>query len=150
MNVKIDKKVVSSGGFIFYLDKISNEIFVVLIKNLKSEYWIPKGKIEFGEEQKDTAFREIREETGLKANQIKYVGFCFLDKYLYKEDSIIISKELYINIFSADKKYLLEPEDLNRISIIDWYRYKDALNLISFNKKELIDSYDIFIKFSSI
>ena len=62
----------SCGGVVIFRGKI-----LVLYKNYKNKYegWVlPKGTVEPGEEYKDTAAREVLEETGVVANIIKYVG----------------------------------------------------------------------------
>ena len=72
--MKINKNIVkhvSSGGFIFHKDKKSLKISVLLIKNTKDEWWIPKGKLEQGESQLDAAFREINEEVGFDFDQVR-------------------------------------------------------------------------------
>ena len=60
----------SCGGVVIFRGKI-----LVLYKNYKNKYegWVlPKGTVEAGEEYKETALREVKEETGVSAsiNQI--------------------------------------------------------------------------------
>lgn len=142
----MEKKVISAGGFVFFKDRESNKTYVILIKNLKSEYWIPKGKLEPGEDQLTAAFREIKEEIGFGSDKVTYIDFCHLDKYIYEESGQSISKELYINVFEATKKYDPAPEDWKNIESVAWYEYENALSLISFNKNELEKSYLILNK----
>lgn len=140
-------KQISSGGFIFYKDPKSMEISVLLIKNLKDEYWIPKGKLEPGETQLQAAFREINEEVGFNESQITYIDFCDTFSYGYDLDEYkTLVKDLFINVFEADKEYLPAPTDWNDLKSVDWHSYQDALNIISFTKDKLEKSYEIFIR----
>ena len=62
----------SCGGVVIFRGKI-----LLLYKNYKNKYegWVlPKGTVEAGEEYKDTAMREVYEETGVKATLMKYIG----------------------------------------------------------------------------
>ena len=62
----------SCGGVVIFRGKI-----LLLYKSYKNKYegWVlPKGTVEAGEEYKDTASREVLEETGVQASIIKYVG----------------------------------------------------------------------------
>ena len=55
----------SCGGVVIFRGKI-----LLLYKNYRNKYegWVlPKGTVEAGEEYKDTAAREVREETGVDA-----------------------------------------------------------------------------------
>ena len=54
----------SCGGIVFYKGKTSTRI--LLVKNNNGRYWsFPKGHIEIGETEEETAVREIKEETSL-------------------------------------------------------------------------------------
>ena len=58
---------VSAGGVI-YRCRASRQIEVALIAHRKGESWrLPKGRTEPGETLRETALREVREETGLCA-----------------------------------------------------------------------------------
>ena len=49
--------------------------FFIRITENKYEGWVlPKGTVEAGEEFKETALREVKEETGVQAQIIKYIG----------------------------------------------------------------------------
>jgi ADP-ribose pyrophosphatase YjhB (NUDIX family) len=140
-------KHVSSGGFIFHKDKKTLKISVLLIKNNKNEWWIPKGKLEAGESQLDAAFREINEEVGFNFNQLKNIGLC--DTYTYGYDideENFLMKDLFINVFEARELYIPEPIDWNDLSEVRWFEYEEAVNNISFTKDKLEKSYEIFIK----
>ena len=61
----------SCGGVVIFRGKI-----LLLYKNYKNKYegWVlPKGTVEEGEEFRDTATREVLEETGAAASIIKYM-----------------------------------------------------------------------------
>lgn len=54
----------SCGAIVFYRAK--DELEVLLVKNRNGRYWsFPKGHVELGENERQTAVREIKEETDL-------------------------------------------------------------------------------------
>lgn len=58
----------SAGGVVFYQNK-------VLLLRKKRGYWVlPKGRIEVGEDVETAALREVKEESGVCADIVKYVG----------------------------------------------------------------------------
>ena len=68
----------SCGGIIFYKTKQNTKI--LLVKNNNGRYWsFPKGHIEDGETEQETAVREIKEETGLDVTLVK--GFREISEY---------------------------------------------------------------------
>lgn len=68
----------SCGGIIFYKTKQNTKI--LLVKNNNGRYWsFPKGHIEEGETEQETAVREIKEETGLDVTLVE--GFREISEY---------------------------------------------------------------------
>ena len=62
-------KATSCGGVVIFRGKI-----LLLYKNYRNKYegWVlPKGTVEAGEEFKETALREVKEETGLTIDVVK-------------------------------------------------------------------------------
>lgn len=147
MNTKFVGHHVSSGGFIFYKDMETAELFVLLIKNKKDEWWIPKGHIEVDEDQVAASLREIEEEVGLNKDQIKYIDFCHLYKFSFTDDQgHPNTKEIYMNLFEANEKYNLKMEKGETdIRDVKWFEYRRALETImSFSKNELIKAKEMF------
>ena len=65
-------EAVSCGGVVFYKGKV-----LLLYKNQNGKYmgWVmPKGTVEKGETYQKTALREVKEETNVSAEIIKYIG----------------------------------------------------------------------------
>ena len=82
----------SCGGVVIFRGKI-----LLLYKNYKNKYegWVlPKGTVEAGEEYKDTAMREVYEETGVKATLMKYIGiFIYGTGGCCGEDGALVSDD---------------------------------------------------------
>lgn len=56
----------SCGAVILYKEKGESEASILLVKNQKGRFWsFPKGHVELWENEKETAVREIKEETDL-------------------------------------------------------------------------------------
>ena len=81
----------SCGGVVIFRGKI-----LVLYKNYRNKYegWVlPKGTVEAGEEFKETALREVKEETGLTLTRWAYRGIVTFVSGDYCE---------YMHLFTAD------------------------------------------------
>lgn len=142
-------KHVSSGGFIFHKNKENLSVSVLLIKNAKNEWWIPKGKLEVDESQLDAAFREISEEVGFDSNQLKHIELSNTFNYGYDlDDDNYLEKDLFVNIFECDEMYEPKPTDWNDLVAVEWMSYEDALSKISFTKDLLVEAYEKFIRSS--
>ncbi len=62
-------KAISAGGVIF-----NNKNQVLVLQRKNGNWVLPKGHIEKGENIEETAIREVKEETGIKAKIITYIG----------------------------------------------------------------------------
>ena len=79
----------SCGGVVIFRGKI-----LVLYKSYKNKYegWVlPKGTVEAGEDFKETAAREVLEETGVRASIIKYIG---KSQYTFNVPEDTVSKDV--------------------------------------------------------
>lgn len=147
MNTKFAGHHISSGGFIFYKDKVAGDLLVLLVKNKKGEYWIPKGHIEKNEDQIDAAFREIEEETGLKKEQLKYIDLLHIYKFSFTDDNgNSNTKEIYMNVFEAlEKGNIMLEQGETDIRDVEWTTCDEALEkIMSYSKNELIKARKMF------
>ena len=90
----------SCGGVVIYRGKI-----LTLYKSYKHKYegWVlPKGTVEEGEDYKDTALREVKEEAGVAANIIKYVG---KSQYSFCVPEDTVEKDVYWYLMAANSYY---------------------------------------------
>ena len=90
----------SCGGVVIFRGKI-----LVLYKNYKNKYegWVlPKGTVEAGEEYKETALREVKEETGVSASIIKYIG---KSQYTFNTPQDVVEKDVHWYLMMADSYY---------------------------------------------
>ena len=87
----------SCGGVVIFRGKI-----LLLYKNYKHRYdgWVlPKGTVEAGEEYKETALREVKEETNVAASIIKYVG---KSQYTFNTPNDTVVKDVHWYLMMAD------------------------------------------------
>ena len=59
-------RYIKSCGFVAY-KKVGDEVYYLIIKGINRDIGFPKGHMEAGETEEQTALRELMEETGLTA-----------------------------------------------------------------------------------
>ena len=97
-------EAVSCGGVVIFRGKI-----LLLYKKYhnKSEGWVlPKGTVEAGEEHKETAVREVFEESGARARIVKYIG---TSEYSFTVPEDVVEKEVHWYLMTADS-YFTKPQ----------------------------------------
>jgi 8-oxo-dGTP pyrophosphatase MutT (NUDIX family) len=138
----------SAGAVIFRKEK--NKIFYLILhcpsslRSLDGNSWgFAKGHVEKGEELKETAKREIFEETGLK--DVKFIlGFKEILKYSFKRDNKIISKTVVL--FLAETKFK-EVKISNEHIGFKWLSYEEALSQLTYaDDKKILKKANDYLK----
>jgi 8-oxo-dGTP pyrophosphatase MutT (NUDIX family) len=128
----------SCGAVVFRT--INDEIRFLLIKNKRSAHWgFPKGHVETGETQPQTATREVLEETGLHIE--------IVPEFVSKSEYTIQGRvEKCVTIFLArttDTKTTIQREEIEDYI---WLNYDKAIETLRFeNDKVILEKANTFL-----
>ena len=124
----------SCGGVVIFRGKI-----LLLYKNYKNKYegWVlPKGPVEAGEEYPETALREVKEETGVDAEIIKYVG---KSQYSFTVPEDVVEKDVHWYLMMSDS-YYSKPQREEYFTDSGYYKFHEAYHLLKFpNEKQILE-----------
>jgi 8-oxo-dGTP pyrophosphatase MutT (NUDIX family) len=120
----------TAGGVIFRRDAKTQRLEILLIQDAKDRWTIPKGHVEEGEEPKQTAQREINEETGLK--EMKMFNWLGKVSFRYRRGQTLVLMTMHIYLVQA----LGDTDDLNPedwLNAITWFPAADAIDKIAYD-----------------
>lgn len=127
-------EAVSCGGVVIYRGKI-----LLLYKNYRGRYegWVlPKGTVEPGEEYTETALREVKEESGVTASIVKYVG---KSEYTFNVPEDTVDKDVHWYLMRSEN-YYSKPQREEYFVDSGYYKYHEAYHLLKFpNEKAILE-----------
>lgn len=122
---------ISSGGVVIFGNTI------LLLKKFNGDWVLPKGRIEKNETVKDAALREVLEESGVKAEILKYIGKA---NYKYKnlQENEMVHKTVHWYLMKASsmdctpqkKEGFIDALFVHIDKATDLVRYEDERNMI--------------------
>lgn len=127
----------SCGAVVF--TRVNGEIRYVLAQNLEGYYGFPKGHMESGETETETALREIREEVGLHPRLIE--GFRTEDEHPLPRKPGVMKQVVYFLAEYADQEISYRKEELLSAPLVS---YEEAMALFVFesSKRILTEAYE--------
>lgn len=123
----------TSGGIVYRMSKDQKDIEILLIQDSKGRWTIPKGHIEPGENAKQTAVREIGEESGLFHIQVMaWLGKIHF-QYRRVDKLVLMTTQIYL-VRALDEAEI--PTKEQWMKGIKWFKFNDALDAIEYEDIE--------------
>ena len=121
----------SCGAVVF--TRTDKGVKYLLIANLKGIYGFPKGHVEAGETEEQTALREIREETGLRVTLVS--GFRAVDEHLIPEKQDTMKQIVYFLAEYEGQEVAYQKEELSGAYLVS---YEEAMGMFQFESSRRI------------
>lgn len=119
----------TAGGVVFRTNAAGG-VEILLIQDAKDRWTIPKGHIEVGETAKETAEREVREETGLQKMIVRnWLGKIHF-RYRRANSLVLMTTEIFLIQAEGDTNQLKAEDWMNGIK---WMPANEALDKIEYD-----------------
>jgi len=132
-----------SAGVLVYRE---NENVKFLLLHYPAGHWdFPKGHIEEGESMEETALRELREETGIRKDEIELEsGFRETIDYIYKTRGELSHKKVIFFLGETEKENVkISREHQGYV----WLPFKKAKQKVTFrNARKLLEKSKDFLE----
>ncbi|HVS79159.1 MAG TPA: NUDIX domain-containing protein [Candidatus Saccharimonadales bacterium] len=117
----------TAGGIIYRYNK--GQLEILLIADSKHRWTIPKGHIEEGETPRQTAEREIQEETGLQ--RMKMLDWLGKINFRYRRVNtlVLMTTEIFLVEAQGDTDKIVPQEWMTGIK---WFKTSEALDKIEY------------------
>ncbi len=120
----------SAGGVVF--KKEEDKVFILLIR-VKKRWSFPKGNIERNEKKEEAAVREVKEETGIEAEVIDYLGDI---EYWYHLGGYKIHKFVYYYLMKYKSGEITpQKEEIDEARFVE---LKECYEILSYDKDKNI------------
>lgn len=126
-----------AGGIVFYANK------VLIVKNDKGEWTIPKGKISDNDIASEVATQKIKAEVEVDAKVVDMAGDTMYEFYSRSRQQKVCNAIMWYIMESDNTDYSINDES---IAEAGFFKVKDALDMLAHNKeKSLVEiSYKKF------
>lgn len=121
----------SSGGVVIFGNTI------LLLKKFNGDWVLPKGRIEKDETVRDAALREVSEESGVKAEIVKYIGMVHYkyknlkkNEMVYKTVHWYVMKTNCMDCTPQKKEGFVDAKFVHINKAKELVRYKDEKKII--------------------
>ena len=134
-------KYIKSCGFVV-CKQIENQNYYLIIKSLNGDVGFPKGHMEEGETEVETAIRELKEETNVEVKVVQ--GFRYQIEYKLPKIVDSIKQSVYfLGICIKDDIVCQEIE----VEEAKFLGYEEALNALTFQEtKNILKKAQEFIE----
>lgn len=105
----------------------------VIIQSLEGYYGFPKGHMEEGETEEQTALREIYEETGLKVHILE--GFRCEDEHTIPSKPSVMKRIVYFAAEYENQELRHQPEELLSVKLMT---FEEAMNAFQWESSRRI------------
>lgn len=137
-------KIERSCGLIIFRCVLNNPVEYLLLQAYGSHHWTPpKGHVELGESDKETAYRETREETGLEVHSLQLTKD-FIVELEYPVNGAV-KKVIYFLAELTDQEYevKLSEEHIG----LEWADLSKACELVKYQETQgALESAEKFIQ----
>lgn len=132
-------KYEKSCGAVIYMEE-KNKTLYLIIKSIRDGHiGFPKGHVEEGETEKQTAIREVMEETGLNIK----ITQSFREKCEYSPAEGVWKESVYFLAKVPQKKVVIQEEEIEEYK---WGSYDDIKNDVTYkNDRDILQKADRFI-----
>jgi bis(5'-nucleosidyl)-tetraphosphatase len=116
----------SAGGVV--VRKTVKGYFVVLL--YKNNHWVlPKGRVEKGETEKETAIREVYEETKIPVNELKIIAKIGNSKYIHFQTKELKTVIFFLIETKHKKIFPIKEEGFKKA---EWFGLEKAVEKATF------------------
>lgn len=136
----------SAGGFVFFEDPMTHELFVALLRKTDGHYVIPKGHLQKNEKPSAAAIREVKEELSLTGSALETISFLGVNSYNFTLDDCgtIHHKNVHLYVFRVNKKIDIKPQKEEGFEAAEWFPLDIALEKISFDRNNILKARQSF------
>lgn len=113
----------SCGAVIYRIDE-NNRISFLIVKQMTGNYGFPKGHVEPGETEEETAIREIKEETNIDAK----VDTNFRMVSTYSPAKGIVKDVVFFVATPISNEVIAQPEEIELAIWCDYYQARKTVN----------------------